>query len=341
MDNAVRYEIIAEIARGDFATVFRARDRQLGREVAIKQLHEQYLHNPKLTERYWQEAQMIARLEHPHVMTIYDVVPERGWLILELMKGSIKDLLKGHPIKLSDLRLTILFAARALSFFQQHEILHGDVKPTNLLVDRNNWIKLGDFGIARRIQGDDGSAIKGTTRYIAPEVVSDKFGPVGPHSDIYSLGFSAYELLCGSRFDTLFPGLNMFGRDQQLAWMMWHSAPDRRLPRIRDVLDGVPADLAAVIERMTCKDPRQRYRSADQVIADLEREGGPTTADLSRQDEEEARRAAKKARRKRLVTIAAMTLSIALSASLLFWPPKKPPSQPGPELPTDRPVGKV
>ena len=77
------------------------------------------------------------------------------------------------------------------------------------------------------------------------------------------------------------PSLHMFGRDQQLAWMMWHSAPDRRLPRIKDVLEGVPEQLAAIIEKMANKDPAQRYQSADQIIADLSSDsvialGGPS-----------------------------------------------------------------
>jgi serine/threonine-protein kinase len=340
MSNDVRYEIGEVIAQGDFATVFRGRDLRLDREVAIKQLHQQYLDNPQQTERYWQEAQILARLEHPHVMTIYDVVPERGWLILELMKGSLKDQLGERQINLQDLRLTILYASRALSFFQQHHILHGDVKPSNLLIDRNNVIKLGDFGIARRLQNDGGSAIKGTTRYIAPEVVSDKFGPVGPHSDIYSLGFSAYELLCGERFESMFPGLHMFGRDQQLAWIMWHSAPDRRLPRIKDVLEGVPEQLAAIIEKMTNKDPAQRYRSADQIIADLNRDDVASIGGPSPEEEEAMRRETQQARRKRYLAIGAFSISLLLCVAMLF-PRRAEPPKPAPPKPTAGRVGKV
>ncbi len=340
MQDDVRYEIGDEIARGYFATVYRGRDLRLDRDVAIKQLHQQYLGNPKLTERYWQEAQILARLEHPHVMTIYDVVPERGWLILELMKGSLKDQLGQKPIHLKDLRLTILFAARALSFFQKQNILHGDVKPSNLLIDRNNVIKLGDFGIARRLQSDEGSAIKGTTRYIAPEVVSDKFGPVGPHSDIYSLGFSAYELLCGDRFESLFPGLHMFGRDQQLAWMMWHSAPDRRLPKIQDVLEGVPDQLAAIIEKMTNKDPARRYRSADQIITDLTSDSAVSLDGPSPEELERAEREARQARRKRYLSIGALAISLLLSLAML-WPSGDPPPKPQAPAPTAGRVGKV
>lgn len=340
MSDEIRYEVGAEIARGDFATVYRGRDLRLDRDVAIKQLHHQYLDHPKLTERYWQEAQFLARLEHPHVMTIYDVVPEKGWLILELMKGSLKDQLGKRPIHLKDLRLTIIFAARALSFFQQQNILHGDVKPSNLLIDRNNVVKLGDFGIARRLQSDEGSAIKGTTRYIAPEVVSDKFGPVGPHSDIYSLGFSAYELLCGERFESLFPGLHMFGRDQQLAWIMWHSAPDRRLPRINDVLEGVPDQLAAVIEKMTNKDPAQRYRSADEIIADLSNKETIPSCGPSPEERAEAERVARRARQKRYAAVGALLVSLLVSTLMLIPRGGQQRDEASP-TPTEGVVGKV
>ena len=90
MEPTPRYEIVDAIASGDFATVYRARDRELGREVAVKQIHQQFLADPRQLARYWQEAQLLASLQHPNVVTIYDVVRSRGWLILELMRGSLK-----------------------------------------------------------------------------------------------------------------------------------------------------------------------------------------------------------------------------------------------------------
>ncbi len=110
--------------------------------------------------------------------------------------------------------------------------------------------------MARRAGNDEGSLLKGTTKYMAPEVVSDQFGRVGPHSDLYSLGFSIYELLCGENFETLFPGLNAFGRDKQVAWMMWHAAADRRLPEISP-RDGRRAAGAGPRDPAACR-PRTR-----------------------------------------------------------------------------------
>ncbi|MEO8498718.1 MAG: serine/threonine-protein kinase, partial [Planctomycetota bacterium] len=325
MNRSERYQITEAIAKGDFATVYRGRDLELGRDVAIKQIHQQYLEDPRQLDRYWQEAQLLASLEHPNIMTIFDVVRERGWLILELAQGSLPQLLGGRGIDIKDLRLALNYTLHALKCMHEHGIVHGDVKPSNLLVDRNARVKLGDFGIARRLAGDDGSVVKGTTKYMAPEVVSDQFGPVGPHSDLYSLGFTAFELMCGDHFETLFPGLNMYGRDQQIAWMMWHSAADRRLPEISRTLDGVPPDLARVIQRLVEKDPSKRYRTAGEVLADLSTESEAPPSGVDPDAEEEAERQATQARRKRSLVIAAASCSIVLSLAMLFVPSRDPP----------------
>ncbi|MDH3717047.1 MAG: protein kinase [Planctomycetota bacterium] len=322
-----RYEILGQIAVGDFATVFRARDKELNREVAIKQIHPQFLADQRQLERYWQEAQLLASLEHPNIMTIYDIDRSRGWLILELMNGSLGDMAAGEPVDLDFLRVALVCSLQALKFLHQNEVIHGDVKPTNLMVDRRNWVKLGDFGLAQRASDDQGSLLKGTTKYIAPERVSDQFGPVGPAADIYSLGFSMYELMCGQQFDSLFPGLNAFGRDQQIAWIMWHAAADRPAPEISRVLDGVPDDLAGVIQRMIEKDPARRYASADAVLADVKAgmgyaAKGPTEQELAAAAEAEEV-AQRRRRRKRLWAAAAA--SILLSLAMLFWPQAQPP----------------
>ena len=86
-----RYELLERVGAGSFATVYRARDTELGREVAIKQIHEQYLANPDQMERYWLEAQLLAQLQHPNIITFFDIDRERGWLIMELMQGCIAD----------------------------------------------------------------------------------------------------------------------------------------------------------------------------------------------------------------------------------------------------------
>ena len=265
-----RYQILEKIGSGSFATVYRARDTELGREVAIKQLHQEFVDDPQRLERYWQESQLLASLQHPNIVTIFDIVRERGWLVLELMQGSLAERLAGRQIDLRALRATLAHVLRALKYLHAQGIIHGDIKPGNLMIDARRRVKLGDFGLACRVATADGSLLKGTTKYMAPETVSDDFGDVGPASDLYSLGFSAYDLMCGPNFEELFPGLNAKGRNQQVAWMMWHAAPDRRLPEIGRVLEGVPPDLAKVVQKLTQKDQALRYKSADEALSDLQ-----------------------------------------------------------------------
>ena len=329
---STRYEILAPLATGDFATVYRGRDRELGRDVAIKQIHPQFLSDPRQLEMYWQEAQLLASLEHPHIMTIYDIVRSRGWLILELMQGNLQQAAKGQPLDLDFLRQALASTLQALSFLHQRGVIHGDVKPTNLFLDRRGHVKLGDFGLARRATSDQGSLLKGTTRYMAPELIAPQFGSVGPHSDLYSLGFSAYELMCGGQFESLFPGMEAFGRDKQVAWMMWHAAPDRRLPEVTRVLEGVPPDLAHVIERLTHKDLAQRYHTAEQALADLHEV--PTGAlSPTKEDVAASAAAAQSARRKRIMAVGAFAFSVLLSLVILFLPTKQ--EEPPPAGPPD------
>src|SRR3972149_10383411 len=108
MEGAPRYEIVDTIATGDFAVVYRARDRELGREVAIKQIHQQYLTDQRQLARYWQEARLLASLQHPNILTIYDIVRSRGWLVLELMRGSLAPQAQGDPIDLNYLRAALI-----------------------------------------------------------------------------------------------------------------------------------------------------------------------------------------------------------------------------------------
>lgn len=317
MEPEQRYQVAATIASGEFATVYRARDLELSREVAIKQIHFQYMQDPRQLDRYWQEAQILANLHHQYIMTIYDIVRQRGWLILELMRGSLAGELQGRPIDVETLKIALVQSLHALDFLHSRGVLHGDVKPSNLLIGLNNRLKLGDFGLARRSGAGDGSLLKGTPKYMAPEVMSDRFGPVGPASDLYSLGFTCYELLCGAHFESLFPGLNSFGRDKAVAWMMWHAAPDRRLPEIGKVLEGVPESIAAVIQKLILKDPAQRYRTAAEALEDLKERPMTPGAAVSDADAEAA---ASEAKRKRRLAIGAFAASAALSLALALLP---------------------
>lgn len=313
-----RYQMLEKIAAGSYATVYRGRDQELGREVAIKQIHDQFLQDPSQLERFWQEAQLLASFQHPNIVTIYDLVRERGWLIMELMQTDLSKVAGRKQMDLDALRTTVAHCLRALKFLHAHGIIHGDIKPSNMMIDRRRRVKIGDFGLARRASDEEGSLIKGTTKYMAPEVVSDEFGDVGPASDLYSLGFAAYELMCGDNFEQLFPGLSAFGRDKQMAWMMWHAAPDRRLPEISRVLQGVPEDLARTIQKLCAKSQAERYKSADEALSDL-RVDIKVVSQVDTTEADAAVPAGKMDRRK-MLAIGAFAFSAILCLAVLFIP---------------------
>jgi len=328
VDVATRYKLLEKIGAGSFATVFRAQDQELGREVAVKQIHAQFLAETALFERYWKEATLLASFQHPHIVTIYDVVRAQGWLVLELMQANLRDRLQGRPMDVKAVQTTLTQALRALSAMHSRGLVHGDIKPSNLMIDHRKRVKVGDFGLARRVSHDDGSVIRGTAKYMAPETLSQDFGDVGPQSDLYSLGFTAYELMCGSKFESLFPGLDAFGRDRQAAWMMWHAALDRKLPEPGKALDGVPPALAKVIGRLIEKDPRKRYATADQALADLgAAPGDPMTRTT---DSAPVNKTPGDRPKSRGLVIALFCASMAASLAMLFWTPgKTPPASPG------------
>src|SRR5229473_272450 len=116
MEPERRYQIISTIGSGDFATVYRARDVELQREVAIKQIHSQFMQDPRQLDRYWQEAQILANLHHQYIMTIYDIVRGRGWLILELMRGALAAEMQGRPIDVETMRIALTQSLHALDF---------------------------------------------------------------------------------------------------------------------------------------------------------------------------------------------------------------------------------
>ena len=121
MNLDVRFELLDKIGSGSYATVYRARDKELGREVAVKQIHAQYLEDPKTLDRYWAEAQLLASLHHPNIVTIFDIVRDRGWLIMELMQGSLRERLSGRQMDLRSLLAALAHCLRALKYLHEKQ----------------------------------------------------------------------------------------------------------------------------------------------------------------------------------------------------------------------------
>ena len=322
-----RYDKLVLIGEGEYAKVYSAEDTKLGRNVAVKRVRSQFLDDKDKLSRYWKEAQLLVDVEHPNILTIYDLMKSKGCLVLELMKGNLKQIYGDRPMPVKDIREMLLQVARGLDCLHKNEITHGDVKPENLMLSRQDVVKLGDFGLARRASDEEGSLLKGTTKYMAPELVSEDFGEVGTASDLYSLGFSALELMIGPEFDSLFPDLIAFGRDKQMAWMMWHCSADRKFPAIQTVLEGVPDDLAEVLQKLTSKQQSERYKTAKELIDDLTG-GTKLIGEAIRDDEAEANELAKKKKRKhRIQALVTCCLSLMVTG-IIFWAIQEPPPKP-------------
>ena len=205
-----RYEPLRHIAAGGMASVWCARDRALGRNVAIKLLAERFAHDESASERFMREARAAARLSgHPNVVMIYDVgetdavdsEPPRAFIVMEyLAGGTVADALRVDSVRRVHAVKWVHEAAAALDYAHSRGVLHRDIKPANLLLDRDRVLHVADFGIARMGTEDTITAtgqVLGTASYLAPERALGR--PATDASDRYSLAVAAYELLVGER----------------------------------------------------------------------------------------------------------------------------------------------
>jgi LuxR family maltose regulon positive regulatory protein len=259
-----RYTILQEIGQGGFAFVYRARDTRLDRLVALKELRSVFLHDPAAVQDFRREARHIAHLDHPNVVTIYDVYEarQRLFIVMQLVDGPS---LEAHIAGQGHLpwpRAVEIFTAVAagLDYAHSRNILHRDLKPANILLDSSHGPMLSDFGLAKLI-GEAGpsmtaaGAVVGTPHYIAPEVWEGR--GTTRQSDIYGLGCVLYEMLTGQK---LFPG------DTPPAVMMAHF---QALTFPNEWPDGVPAGVADVLTTALAQKPDNRYATAGEMVESL------------------------------------------------------------------------
>jgi len=259
-----RYRLEARIGTGGMSTVYRAIDETLERPVAIKLMNREIASDSDQLERFRREARAVAQLSHPHVVGVIDAGEDQGrpYIVFEHVQGET---LKERIRRLGELDVSEAVAyaieiARALGAAHARHIVHRDVKPQNVLIDEEGSAKVTDFGIARTLEEDGLTAdgrVLGTTDYVSPEQALGH--AVTGQSDLYSLGVVLYEMLTG---EVPFKGEN------QVAVAMKHVREE--LPDVQIRRPEVSASLAAVIDRATAKDLRERYRSDEELIADLE-----------------------------------------------------------------------
>src|SRR5437763_6913459 len=243
--------------------VFRARDNQLDRDVANKILHADFADDPEYLARCRREARAVARLSHPNIVTVIDrgVDDGRQYIVFEYVEGeNLKELVQRTgrlPVR-GALELA-LAVADGLAFAHQQGLVHRDVKPQNVLLNREGEVKVTDFGIARSLHVEHGvtqtGTVLGTGEYLAPEQASGK--PVSPATDVYSLGVVLWELLAG---EVPFSGENF------VAVAMRHI--NEPLPSLRERRPEVSPRLAVVVERALAKHPERRFPSMAALPAD-------------------------------------------------------------------------
>ena len=267
------YQVQALLGAGGMGVVYRALDTKLNRPVAIKLLSDE-LADAAARRRFQREAQTASSLNHPHIVTVYDVgeVDGRQYLVTEFVDGgTLKDWAQTAKRTWLQIIELLIGVADGLAAAHAADIVHRDIKPENILVAKNGYAKLADFGLAKLWEATDSVAatetfsaehtrpgmILGTISYMSPEQAAGQ--PVDARSDIFSFGVVLYELLAGRR---PFEGATDLERLQDLI--------GRPAPPLASSLD-LPAELRNVVEKALEKDPADRYQTARELVVDLRR----------------------------------------------------------------------
>lgn len=257
-----RYRLGRVLGRGGMCIVYQAWDTRLQRNVAVKRLEPPLNEDPRTRARFDREGRALAQLSHPNLVTLIDrgSTETEDYLVFEYVEGrSLKEMIREGLMSISDFGRITGQVAEGLAAAHAAGIVHRDVKPQNILIDRNGFAKVTDFGIAT---GPDwtrvtraGSVI-GSARYMSPEQVRSR--QVDGRSDIYSLGVVMYEMLTGH---PPFDGTNM----PEIARMHLNAVP----PPISDIRPNLPAGLEQIVMRCLEKSPEDRFTSMDELLGAL------------------------------------------------------------------------
>ncbi len=261
------YHVLEEIGRGGMGVVYRAFDAELKRHVALKVLNAGPKASVDALVRFRGEAELVAKLQHPHIVQIYDSGEHEGqqFLVLELVDGgSLEKHIAGKPQEARDAALTIETLARAVEVAHQEGIVHRDLKPANVLRSRAGSLKITDFGLAKQLDHSLGFSrtgdLRGTPQYMAPEQAARDGGSVSAATDVYALGAMLFEMLTGR---PPFVANNLLDILDQIIGAE-PTSPSQFVPRL-------PRDLCTICLKCLEKVPARRYASAAELADDLRR----------------------------------------------------------------------
>jgi formylglycine-generating enzyme required for sulfatase activity/predicted Ser/Thr protein kinase len=268
-----RYRVEKVLGEGGFGIVYLAHDDELKRRVAIKVPQPHRIRSPKDAEAYLVEAQILAKLDHPHIVPVHDVGRSQDglpYVVSKYIEGSdLATRLKQDRLSIRESAILISRMAEALQYAHQHRLVHRDVKPGNILIDTANKPFLVDFGLALKEEdfGKDGG-IMGTPAYMSPEQACGEGHLVDGRSDIFSLGVILYELLAGSR---------PFQADS-IETMLFHIATVEPRP-LRQIAPAIPKELERITLKSLAKKASERYPTALDFSDDLQHWLKPTTTE--------------------------------------------------------------
>ncbi len=258
-----KYEVLAELGHGAMGVVYRARDPIINRLVALKTITTGVANDPALLQRFYREAQSAGGLHHPNIVTIYDMGTESDtpYIAMELIEGENLEQTIAHR---SDLPVSLklvyaMQACRAFDYAHKRGIVHRDIKPGNIMVNKEGTVKVVDFGIARVLDASKTQTgmLIGTFAYMSPEQYHGEHAD--ERSDIWSFGVLLYELLASRR---PFTG--------ETPASLMHSICQQEPEPLTNVLPDFPADLQAIVGRSLQKKPTDRYPTMEDMLVDLE-----------------------------------------------------------------------
>ena len=262
MKQISRYEILSELGRGAMGVVFKAQDPLIGRLIALKTITASVAEDPGLLERFRGEAKAAGALQHPNIVTIYEMGESDGapFIAMEYLEGeSLAALIdRRAPIPLAQKVGYLVQTCRALQYAHRRGVIHRDIKPANIMVTLEGEVKVVDFGIARLADASktQTGTLLGTLAYLSPQQIRGKGG--NALSDIWSLGIVLYELLTGRR---PFQGEN----HAALMLSIMHNDP---VP-LPELLAGCPPQVDAISQRALAKDETVRYQSMEELLLEL------------------------------------------------------------------------